>query len=104
MSASTRFGFGSSKPYCSTGRVPKANVEATSVVLREAIARPELSVAFALAGATPASSLPSTLSARIISEQQYWQAAIVCFETSNRVGLTAAQCRRRVLADSITSP
>lgn len=59
--------------FFASGRVLKANVEATSVVLRDAIARPELSAAFAQAGMTAASSLPSTLSARIVSEQQYWQ-------------------------------
>lgn len=59
--------------FFASGRVPKATVEATSAVLRDAIARPELSAAFAQAGMTPASSLPSTLSARIIGEQQYWQ-------------------------------
>lgn len=55
------------------GRVPKAVVEATSTVLQDAIARPELAAAFAQSGMTPASSLPSTLAARIISEQRYWQ-------------------------------
>ncbi|MDH4053048.1 MAG: tripartite tricarboxylate transporter substrate-binding protein [Rubrivivax sp.] len=55
------------------GRVPKTTVEASSALLREAIARPGLSAAFARAGMTAVSSLPSTLSARIISEQQYWQ-------------------------------
>jgi tripartite-type tricarboxylate transporter receptor subunit TctC len=59
--------------FFASGRVPKAAVDAMSAVLRQAIARPELSATFAQAGMTPASSLPSTLSARIISEQQYWQ-------------------------------
>lgn len=59
--------------FFASGRVPKTSVEATSHVLRETIARPEVSAAFALAGMTAASSLPSTLSARITSEQQYWQ-------------------------------
>ncbi len=59
--------------FFAAGRVPKTTVEATSAVLREALARPELSAAFAQAGMTPASSSPATLSARIISEQQYWQ-------------------------------
>ena len=58
--------------FFASGRVPKSAVEATSTVLREAIARPELAAAFAQSGMTPASSLPSTLSARITSEQQYW--------------------------------
>lgn len=56
-----------------SGRVPKTTVEAMSVVLREAIARPEVSAAFAQAGMTAASSLPLALAARIIREQQYWQ-------------------------------
>jgi tripartite-type tricarboxylate transporter receptor subunit TctC len=59
--------------FFASGRVPKTAVEATSAVLREAIARPEVSAAFVQAGMTAASSLPSTLSARIIREQQYWQ-------------------------------
>ena len=59
--------------FFASGRVPKATVEATSAVLREVMARPGLSAVFAQAGMTPASSLPSTLSARITSEQLYWQ-------------------------------
>lgn len=59
--------------FFASGRVPPATVEATSALLREAIARPELSAAFSQAGMTPASSLPSALSARIIREQQSWQ-------------------------------
>jgi tripartite-type tricarboxylate transporter receptor subunit TctC len=53
--------------------VSKATVEAVSSALREAIARPELSAAFAQAGMTAASSSPSMLSARIAGEQRYWQ-------------------------------
>lgn len=59
--------------FFASGRVPKATVETTSAVLREAISRPGLSAVFAQAGMTPASSLPSTLSARILNEQLYWQ-------------------------------
>ena len=59
--------------FFASGRVPQAAVEAASAVLREAIARPELAAALAQAGMTPASSLPSTLSARIAREQLYWQ-------------------------------
>lgn len=59
--------------FFASGQVPRATVEATSAVLREALARPEVAAAFAQAGMTPASSLPSILSARINSEQQYWQ-------------------------------
>lgn len=59
--------------FFASGRVPKTTVEATSAVLREAIARPEVSAAFAQAGMTATSSLPSTLAARIVSEQQHWR-------------------------------
>jgi tripartite-type tricarboxylate transporter receptor subunit TctC len=59
--------------FFASGRVPKTIVEATSAVLREAIARPETSAVFAQAGMTATSSLPATLAARIASEQQYWQ-------------------------------
>jgi tripartite-type tricarboxylate transporter receptor subunit TctC len=59
--------------FFASGRVPRTTVEAMSAVLREAIARPELAASFAQAGMTAASSLPSTLAARISSEQQYWQ-------------------------------
>jgi tripartite-type tricarboxylate transporter receptor subunit TctC len=59
--------------FFASGRVSKASVEATSAVLREALARPELEAAFAQAGMTPASSSPSTLTARIVREQQVWQ-------------------------------
>jgi tripartite-type tricarboxylate transporter receptor subunit TctC len=63
--------------FFASARVPKSIVEATSADLREAIARPELASVFAQAGMTAASSLPSTLSARIISEQQYWQPVLL---------------------------
>jgi len=59
--------------FFASGLVPNATVEATSALLREAIARPALAAAFAQAGMTPVSSLPSALSARIIREQQHWQ-------------------------------
>ena len=62
--------------FFASGRVPKASVEATSAVLRLALERPELSLAFAQAGMTPAWSLPSTLAARIAGEQQVWQAVL----------------------------
>jgi tripartite-type tricarboxylate transporter receptor subunit TctC len=55
------------------GRVPGDIVAKTSAALGEAIARPEVSHAFAQAGMTPASSSPSDLAARIASEQRYWQ-------------------------------
>lgn len=59
--------------FFASGRVAKATVDATSSALRDAIARPELSAIFAQAGMTAASSLPSTLAARIATEQRYWQ-------------------------------
>lgn len=59
--------------FFASARVPKQMVEATSLALREAIARPELSAVFAQAGMTPASSSPSMLAARIASEQRHWQ-------------------------------
>jgi tripartite-type tricarboxylate transporter receptor subunit TctC len=59
--------------FFASGRVPKTAVEAMSVVLREAIARPEVSAVFAQVGMTAIPSLPSTLAERIISEQQRWQ-------------------------------
>ena len=55
------------------GRVPGDLVAKTSAALAEAIAQPEVSLAFAQAGMTPASSSPSDLVARIASEQRYWQ-------------------------------
>jgi tripartite-type tricarboxylate transporter receptor subunit TctC len=63
--------------FFASGRVPKAIVEATSTDLREAIARPELAAAFAQAGMTAVSRSPLSLSARIASEQQYWQPALL---------------------------
>lgn len=62
--------------FFASGQVPKAAVDATSAMLREAMARPELSIAFAQAGMTAASSSPSTLSARIASELRFWQAVL----------------------------
>ena len=59
--------------FFASGWVPKSTVDAMSVVLREAIARPEVSAAFAQAGMTATSSLPTTLAGRIVKEQQYWQ-------------------------------
>ena len=63
--------------FFASARVPKPIVEATSADLREAIARPELAAVFAQAGMTAASSSPSTLSARIASEQQYWKPVLL---------------------------
>ncbi|HYN61215.1 MAG TPA: tripartite tricarboxylate transporter substrate-binding protein [Rubrivivax sp.] len=63
--------------FFASGRVPKAVVEANAADLRQAIARPELSAAFAQAGMTAASSSPSTLSARIAIEQLYWKPVLL---------------------------
>ncbi len=62
--------------FFASARVAPAGIEATSARLREAIDRPELATAFAQAGMTPASSLPSALSARIVDERGYWQTVL----------------------------
>ncbi len=58
-------------------RVPTATVEATSLRLQAAIARPELIAAFADSGMLAASSTPASLAARIAAEQRYWQPIIL---------------------------
>ena len=55
------------------GGASKETVAGLSVALQEAIARPELSAAFAQAGMTAASCSPPSLVARIAAEQRYWQ-------------------------------
>jgi tripartite-type tricarboxylate transporter receptor subunit TctC len=55
------------------GGTSKDTIASQSAALREAIARPEVVVAFAQAGMTPTSSSPSSLVARIAVEQRYWQ-------------------------------
>jgi tripartite-type tricarboxylate transporter receptor subunit TctC len=52
---------------------PKETVAIQAAALREAIARPELSATFREAGLTAVSSAPSSLTARIASEQRYWE-------------------------------
>ena len=59
--------------FFASGGVQKSTVETLSLALRQAIARPEVSAAFAQAGMTATSSLPASLAARIVREQQYWQ-------------------------------
>lgn len=59
--------------FFASGRVARADIETTSMALRDAIARPEVSAIFAQAGMTPASSSPASLAARIASERLYWQ-------------------------------
>ena len=53
--------------------VPSTVIETTSQALRTAIARPELIAAFSESGMAAASSSPATLTARIATEQRYWQ-------------------------------
>jgi len=55
------------------GRTPRDIVAKMSAALADAIARPEVSIAFAQAGMTPVSSSPSELAARIAGEQRSWQ-------------------------------
>lgn len=57
-------------------KVPAPVVEATSQMLRAAIARPELASAFAVAGMVPGSSTPAALTTRIAQEQRYWEPLI----------------------------
>lgn len=59
-----------------SARVPSAALEATSLALRTAIARPELASAFLEFGMVPASSTPAALAVRIAAEQRYWEAII----------------------------
>ena len=59
--------------FFASGRVPSAQVEASSRALRAAIAQPVLVAAFADAGMVAASSTPAELVARIAAEQRYWE-------------------------------
>lgn len=59
--------------FFAAGRVSAAQVEARSAMLRGAIARPELAMAFNQAGMTPASSAPGMLAERIAGERRFWQ-------------------------------
>ena len=59
--------------FFASGKVSPGSVEATSSALQQALARPEVSMAFAQAGMSPVSSSPAQLAARIASEQRYWQ-------------------------------
>ena len=56
--------------------VSSAMIESTSLALRTAIARPELIAAFSASGMAAASSTPAALTARIATEQRYWQPII----------------------------
>lgn len=57
-------------------RVPAAQVDALSLNLQQAIARPELVAAFADSGMQAMASTPQALAARIAQEQRYWQPII----------------------------
>lgn len=59
-----------------SGRVPPAAVESSSQAIRQALARPELAVAFAALGIVAASSSPAELRARISAEQRAWEPLI----------------------------
>lgn len=56
-----------------SAKAPAPAIEALSVAIRTALARPELAAAFAESGMTAVSSTPSELAARISSEQRYWE-------------------------------
>ena len=57
-------------------RVQAATMDALSASLQQAIARPELTAAFADAGMLAVSSTPAALASRIAQEQRYWQPII----------------------------
>lgn len=58
-------------------RVPSSTIEAVSLSLQQAIARPELTAAFADSGMLAVSSTPAALASRIAQEQRYWQPIIL---------------------------
>ena len=58
-------------------RVPISTIEAVSLSLQQAIARPELAMAFADSGMLAVSSTPAALASRIAQEQRYWQPIIL---------------------------
>lgn len=58
------------------GRVAPELVEARSLALRAALARPELVTAFADAGMAAVSSTPAVLAQRIAREQRIWEPAL----------------------------
>lgn len=57
-------------------RAPKATVDGTSTAMRLALARAELTAAFAESGMVAVSSTPAALAARIAIEQRYWEPVI----------------------------
>jgi tripartite-type tricarboxylate transporter receptor subunit TctC len=54
-------------------RVPTSTINAVSQTLQTALARPDLSAAFADSGMVAVASTPAILAARIAQEQRYWQ-------------------------------
>ena len=58
-------------------RVQPAAIDALSLTLQQAIARPELAAAFADSGMLAVSSTPAALASRIAQEQRYWQPIIL---------------------------
>ena len=54
-------------------RFQRNSLDALSLTLQQAIARPELAAAFADLGMLAVSSTPAALASRISQEQQYWQ-------------------------------
>ena len=57
-------------------RAPTAQVDALSLNLQQAIARPELVAAFVDSGMQAVASTPQALASRIAQEQRYWQPII----------------------------
>ena len=57
-------------------RVPSAAIDALSLSLQQAIARPELTAAFSDSGMLAVASTPSALANRVAQEQRYWQPII----------------------------
>lgn len=58
-------------------RVPPGTIEAVSLSLQQALARPELIAAFADSGMLAVASTPHALGSRIAQEQRYWQPIIL---------------------------
>ena len=58
-------------------RVQPSAIDALSLTLQQAIARPELATAFADSGMLAVSSTPAALTSRIAQEQRYWQSVIL---------------------------
>ena len=59
-----------------SGRVAPSVIEASSKMLRQALAQPALVAAFAESGMVAVSSTPAALAARIATEQRYWEPVV----------------------------